>query len=455
MTFDAELRDLAGLAAQAHVRSDGFASATVKSRVRHARRVYRTAVAAGSVAVVGLVGALSTIVVQGWPEPAPPAETVAPSPDGTAEPSPTPSRTAEPLQLTVDGVLSGWGALDVDPAMFEDVGISDSVTVDGRATAVGCQWDNAGLSGFPAWYADDAATWVQASGPTSNHEGQLNTCLTQVVATPHGLYAVGLAGLFHSDDGSTWDEVTLPLEYGSGTFPAVFAVGDRVTVLFSVSHVEESVAELYTTDDGSEWTQVTDGSATVFDNATVAGVIGTADGLLAVGASPGGSFVPTAAAWVSSDGLTWELVTPAGEGFEGAFMTAVTSRGNGYAAVGRYSFGTGLMCAWSSPDGRTWTPEAPADPVDSGVYLAPMVVAFVGDDLYAAGQDVDMSRAEGEQVVSALWRRVAGGPWERLDAEAVGAVPFAQTEVGGVVVGFWPGYGWPAQVPVQVLTPAV
>lgn len=45
-----------------------------------------------------------------------------------------------------------------------------------------------------------------------------------------------------------------------------------------------------------------------------------------------------------------------------------------------------------------------------------------------------------------------GGRRDRGVAD-VGVVPFAQTEAGGVVVGFWPGRGRPAPVPVRVLTP--
>src|SRR5665648_873745 len=101
MTFDDELRDLAGRAAQAHVRSDGFASATVKGRVRRARRVYRTTVVAGSVAAVVLVGVLGTAVAQRWPDPAPPAQTIGPSPE-----TPEPEETPVPPPLSVDGVLS-------------------------------------------------------------------------------------------------------------------------------------------------------------------------------------------------------------------------------------------------------------------------------------------------------------------------------------------------------------
>lgn len=450
MTFDDELRDLAGRAAQAHVRSDGFASATVKGRVRRARRVYRATVVAGSVAAVAVVGVLGTAVAQRWPDPAPPAETVVPSP----EPSPQPQETQTPPPDPVGPVIDGWQDAMVDPEVFGGLYVTDSVSVDGRAVVVGCATTR-GADGFPAWFADDAAGWTRASGPLGDGTGSV--CLGDVVATPHGLFAEGPLGLFRSDDGSAWVQVVLdPAPAGFGSVTKLFAVGDRLTVLVKRASLNEStVASLYTTTDGRTWSEVTDGSAAVFDNAGVAQVIATGDGLVAVGSSPGGEFVPTAAAWVSSDGLAWELVTPAGPGFEGAAMTAVAWDGTGYTAVGKCSFESGLMCAWSSPDGRVWTPDAsPDEQVNAGVaYLQPTALTLVGADLYAAGFDFDASRPEAEQTLAALWRKVAGGAWERVDAETVGVVPFARTEVGVVVVGFWPGRGWPSGAEVRVLTP--
>lgn len=451
MTFDAELRDLAGRAAEAHVSSDGFASATVKGRVRRARRVYRTAVVAGSVAAVAVVGVFGTAVAQRWPDPAPPADTIGPSPE-----TPEPEETPVPPPLSVDGVLSGWGDLGVDPEVFGVAAITDSVTVDGRAVVVGCVETQGSTSSFPVWFADDAAVWARAPGPQG--DGTRNTCLDDVVATPHGLFAGGPLGLFHSDDGSVWEEVVLdPEQVRNGWVTGLFAVGDRLTVLVSGASLNEStVAELYTTTDGASWTRVTDGSAAVFDNADVAQVIASGDGLVAVGASPGGAFVPTAAAWVSSDGLTWQLTTPTGAGFEGAAMTAVAATSSGLAAVGACPFEVALMCAWSSPDGRTWTPDAsPAEQVNVGVaFLAPTAVTLVGADLYAAGDDYDASRPEAEQTIAAVWRKVAGGAWERVDVEATGAVPFFITELGDSTVGFWPPVNWVDAGPVQVLTPA-
>lgn len=455
MTFDAELRDLAGRAEQAHVRSDGFASLAVRARVRRARRVYRATVAAGTMAAVVAVGAVATAVAQRWPEPVPPAETLVPTPGPTDEPilpSPTPDATDAPL--VTDGVLVGWGDLGVDEAVFGGWALWESASRDGRSVVVGCdpafEVGAASIGGFPAWYADDATGWVQATarGVTSDAG---SSCLQHVAATPYGFFATGSFGLVTSDDGTSWEAVELRPAHTNGYVAAVFAVGDRVTVFVSVASLNEStVSEMWTTTDGEAWTQVTDGTAAVFDNGGPADVVAFGDRLVAVGSSPGGAYVPTAAAWVSSDGLVWERTTPEGEGFADDAMVGVVAADGGLIAVGMCT-DTSQLCAWRSTDGVTWEPEeVPAEDFDSSIgFLQPGAVTTVGDDVYAVG----LQYVADTDTEPRLWHRAPGGTWERLDPDVVGAVPFAQVEVAGRLVGFWPGQGWPSGGSVRVLTP--
>lgn len=442
MTFDAELHDLAGRAAQAHVHSDGFASGAVRSRVRRARRVYRAIVAGGTMAVIVAVGAGAVAVAQRWPDPAPPAESAVPTPDET---------DAAP-ELTTDGVLAGWGDLGVDAGVFGDVVITDAVSVGGRAVVVGC--DQSGASGgrFPVWYSGDGVEWrgPSVADSTLQIEGSA-LCLDQLVTTSHGLFAAGPLGLFRSADGTEWGAVELP-GYTDGTVNAVFAAGDRVTVLVSrVSEAESTVADMWTTTDGQTWSQVTDGSAAVFDNGFVADVTAVGGLLVAVGSSPGGAYVPTATAWTSADGLVWQRTTPDGEGFADDAMGGVVAADGGLVAVGTCT-DTNQLCAWRSVDGVTWVPEpAPVEDLDPSVsYIEAGAVAAVGDDVYAVGSAYLEAAAVGEPR---LWHRAPGGTWESLDPDVVGAVPFAQVEVAGRVVGFWPGQGWPTGGSVRVLTP--
>ncbi|WP_024286643.1 hypothetical protein [Cellulomonas sp. KRMCY2] len=455
-TFDDRLRDLADRAAEAHASGTGFATTPIKDRARRSRRVHDALVVTVSVAALAVVGVVGAALVDQRPEPPPPAGTVAPSPLVT----PSPSATQSPTTSSAGGpAIDGWQDVGADPAVFGGATISDAVSVDGRAVVVGCPVD-AGAVGAPAelpvWLSDDASTWRRASGPAATSDGQPVGCLDQVVATPHGLFAHGLA-LLRSDDGSAWEPVTLdPDLVSAGSVDAVFAVGDRVTVLVSrASLAESTVASLYSTTDGAVWIKAPDSAAALFDDAGVADVVATADGLLAVGASPGGQLVPTAAAWVSADGLAWQRVTPQGAGFGDCYMIATTETASGFVAVGSCPFETGLMAVWSSPDAVSWTrEESTAEQVEVGVaYLEATSVTRVGDDLYAAGLDYDASRPEGSQSVAGLWRSAAGAGWERVDEASTGAVPFCITELDGASIGFWPGAGRPGSAQVQVLTP--
>lgn len=449
MSFDAELRDLAGRAEQAHVTSDGFATAAVKGRVRRARRVYRATVAAATVVGVGVVGAAGVAVAQLWPDPARPVGTVAPSPE--------PTDGATPVLVT-DGVVDGWGRLPTDEEIFGQFRVTATAARDGRGVAVGCDPNGAAvggpgdIGGFPAWYADAAGDWVQATGPATSLDRE--ACLMDVVATPHGYLAVGPSWVVRSDDGASWEPVELPGATTAGA-STVSVLGDRVTVLVErPSEAESTVAQLWTTTDGTTWSQVTDGSAAVFDNATVAQVLEVDGRLVAVGSAPGGAFVPTAAAWVSDDGLTWTRTTPDGAGFVDDAMLAVERAGDRLVAAGLCS-DTAQMCAWSSVDGgRTWAAETtPVEPLDPSVaYRQATDVTVVGDVVYAVGTGFDASRPEGEQAVDCVWRRTADGVWQAVDPTEVGSLPLHQVDVGGAVVGFWPAVGWTSGG-VQVLTP--
>src|SRR5665647_358597 len=453
MTFDAKLQDLAGRAVDAHVRSDGFATAAVKGRVRRARRARRTAAAAGTLAVVALVSTLGVAAAQDWWERPAPADTPTPAP---TEIGPTPVPEIEP-------VVAGWQDAGVDPDLFGDATVTSAVSVDGRVVVVGCAPATGTPVGFPAWVADDATTWRRADPPPTIAFDQLGECLRDVVATPYGLFAHGF-GLYHSADGEAWEQVSLDSTLAApGTFVmAVVAVGDRVTVLGARATDEGAVVPaLVSTTDGVTWTEATRDLAAVFDDASVVDVVSTGDGLLAVGSRNLGTTQAergtalTASAWVSTDGLTWSLVTPEGPGFDGCVMGAVAVTAGGYAAVGSCPFGSERATAWSSPDGLTWTQDAwPAG--EGGSEWAAQdatAVTVVADDLYAAVDDYDPSRLE-DQSQGALWRKLPGGQWERVDVAETGVVPFLITEVDGTAVGFWPGAGWPLSTPVRVLVPA-
>ena len=444
MSFDERMAGLAARAADAHAASDGFATDTLKARVRRGRRVRTTVTAVGTVAALAVVGVVGVAVADGW-RTTPPATTTSPEPapseTTTATPTPTPTRTVP--------VLEGWSDAGVDPAVFGGLAITDAVELGGRAVAVGC--DNgpgAGGSVFPAWVAEEPGSWVAATGPR-NSVGV--SCLGSVVATPYGLFGA-FPELYRSEDGYSWTRVDLGLEETSGFVTAVWAVGDRVTALvLSAAEAESTVATLYTTTDGETWAAVDDERARVFDNGGVAAVVARPDGsLLAVGSSPGGEFMPTAAMWTSDEGLTWTLTSPRGEGFADCAAIDVAAVPDGFTAVGTcWDGGLTRLAVWSSADGAAWSPPVlPPDAAgDAPGSVTDATVAQVGDVTYVLG-----ARYEGasDGSVRALWRTEPGGSWVEVAPDDVVPVPFHLVELGGRAVGFW-SMSYRGGEPVRVL----
>lgn len=275
-------------------------------------------------------------------------------------------------------------------------------------------------------------------------------CVTQIEITPIGAVAIGPGvsvgldrsmssqrSVLISPDGTTWETValheTLGREYPDlGVPDAVFAApGSRsVTVLFTrAAEVESRLATLVTTTDGETWREI-DG-AELFDSTDIARVIPGGDGLIAVGASPGGEFVPTAAVFTSSDGTSWRRVTPTTPDFDDKIMTDVISTPDGFVAVGGDFFGTGLMTAWTSPDGLSWTRSPhPAETLDPDVaHMTAHRLTSVDGVLWASGEDFDASRPL--QSLPALWRSDDGGrTWQRVPDEPF--VPFVLFDDAGV-----------------------
>lgn len=352
--------------------------------------------------------------------------------------------------------LAGWQDSGADPAVFGDVTITGAVSLGDTIVVTGCATNDGAAGGFPVWTSTDGATWEQASGPPSVGYFELD-CADNLTATPFGLYATAGA-LLHSEDGRTWEAVSLPTPQPDGVTgsifvaDAVFPTDNRVTLLLSTAGESESRWDvIYTTTDGSTWTEGPAESARLFDSSDVSDVLVTSGGLIAVGASPGGEFVPTAAVWTSADGLNWQKVTDAGTEFAEASMNAVIETESGFVAVGGSS-ATGLIAAWTSPEGITWHRQpGSTEHVDADVaYMTATSITEVGGALYATGYDFDARRPDASQAVAALWMSSDGATWERLLFPST-AIPFNIVGYGSDSIGFWPPPRWGAIAPVQVL----
>jgi hypothetical protein len=441
--FDTGLRELGERIGREHDELLGDWTAQMTARVRRGRRLRATALAGGLVAVLAVV-TVGGSMLDRRPAPVPPATTHAPSPEPTSAPTsgpaPSPDATAAPTGVDV---VAGWQELGVAPGLFGDAVVQDSVALGTRVVAVGCDEGAASMGSAsattpPIWVGDGAA-WEQAR--PVDLPGPSVSCLLQVEATPHGLYALGWSALLHSDDGLTWSPVVLPTTYVGG-YLALATSGDRVTLVTArASEAESTVATLWTTTDGSSWQEVGadlphdsagagDNPAVVFDNANLARIVEHDGVLVAVGASPGGEFVPTAAAWTSTDTLTW---TPAVvEGADECYLVDVAGYGSGLIGAGWCS-STGNPAVWTSSDGRSWqqavAPQVDLDPATA--YASVTGITTAGDRVAIGGSMFDAA------VGDSSWTQWIGSPdagWERADALAV---PYHQASG----LAFWPTRG--------------
>jgi hypothetical protein len=336
----------------------------------------------------------------------------------------------------------GWGRLDVDSGVFGGVVPVDGDSENGRVVVAGCQ--NGDVGSFPIWWSEVGFDFERASGPDDV------SCIQQVVSTPFGWFATSNLTTFRSSDGAVWEELDLATQLGYefpgqlGVVDALFGApsGDRLTLLFRrAAEAESTIATLVATMDGQNWVENAHPSQSLFDSSGISAVIEGGDGLLAVGSSPGGEFVPTAAVFTSPDGLRWRRVTPRGDAdFDDKVINDVMRIGDRYVAVGGDFFQTGLMTSWSSPDGLEWRrlPHPPETTDPSVAQMTAQAVTVADGYIWVSGQDFDARRSE-PQAAPALWRSRDGEAWERMSIEDLDAnVPFEILSTPDLRFGVWP-----------------
>ncbi|GBE24219.1 hypothetical protein BMS3Bbin02_00488 [bacterium BMS3Bbin02] len=376
----------------------------------------------------------------------------------------TTTTTSTTVPVVLPEPAPGWTRLDIDPELFGDVTLTGGVVSDGRMVLVGCENNAAGSRrdtwGFPVWVSDGDAGWRLADGPDGVG------CVTQVEATPFGYFAVsGFGGLvLFSDDGLVWDRFDLsgalglegPVQLGSAIAVVPSPDGGRVTLLYSRAWLGESeIATLVTTTDGETWTEGPASSAALFDSSDFAAVIEGGPGLIAVGTSPGGQFVPTAAVFTSPDGLRWTRVTPRDHDFNDKTMGDVIAVDDGYVAVGGDIENIRLMTAWTSSDGVHWH-RSPAPQGEIGAefgFQTAVALTVVDGSIWVTGRDFDAARGDdnSDRSLPALWRSDDGIEWVRVDPETVTvAIPFVVIDFPGLRIGVWPPPFSLIEGPVQV-----
>lgn len=143
--------------------------------------------------------------------------------------------------------------------------------------------------------------------------------------------------------------------------------------------------------------------------------------------------------WSSTDALIWEKADLGDATGELRDVVALTD-GAGFVAVGR----TGLLsaAAWVSTEGRTWDPvEVPQTrsgpglegPVMSQVITTPLGIVAVGFEDFAPDDG-----ARGVDLDAAVWLSPDGRTWERIEDRSLGTAgyqPNSDGEFNAVLVG--------------------
>ncbi len=379
--------------------------------------------------------------------------------------------------------MEGWHDAGAVPAVFDPMIITDAAEADGRIVAVGCPplgWTDEAETRTPIWVGDDATSWHHAdmgvqsigSGRPTSLAGANSTCLTKVEQTRFGLFAAGSSMLYdveggpwlgyatgatlaRSQDVESWSRVMLAEgEPGVGVGVEGFVVtpdavvvltSEMVDISYGVSGVANpwapGVATLWTSADGVSWQRVAGNRAAVFDGAAVFAMEETGGTFVAVGALPEvagetmNGYWSAAAAWTSSDGLTWRPATV--EGGAGCYLVDVAVTPSGLLGAGSCkSDGPAL---WTSTDGTSWQrTTAPAVDLRNNGYVRLSAIQVLGDTILLAG----METGDGIWISEPReWRGSPEGGWERMDGESnryIGvATPFAVVDG----IGFWPRVG--------------
>lgn len=271
--------------------------------------------------------------------------------------------------------------------------------------------------------AETAITWVEADLPIDDDFPDARS-----VAFSNGRYVATGAGVWYSDDLTTWNrvpaEATTPLDSVEIVLeqPEGHVVGGPLGFLvtnsggYYVFEGARGLAAVFVSEDGMSWTQSEIREPNEWDALHVESVTAGGPGWVAVGETGGDGRI-----WVSQDGLDWETI--ALPEFEGVTLNYV-SEDNGLLTVagiaGDERTRDADVRSWFSEDGLTWQP---AQIQDQPVHPATHSIAVNT----TTGRHVAMS-------VHGVWISDDGVEWQ-LTATDSGTPPYTHPTEGAVWIG--------------------
>ena len=252
-----------------------------------------------------------------------------------------------------------------------------------------------------------------------------------------------------SSNGATWELHTVPVLGGTPAERMTSVVATTFGYLAGGSagpELFERHARFWTSRDGATWDPVAD-DATAFADAEVTAITTSGDRFVAVGVLGPAQHHTGALAWTSADGLAWTRIDdPA---FEDAVASSIiVAPFGGLLAVGS-DIDRKAALAWLSPDGEGWKRIVARDYGDRrNLWMTD--VAAIGDRVIAVGTSQATQRASATSWVSSdgvQWDQAHTAPiLEQVELMAVSA-----GGPGAVGVGVFGGPD--SAVPTILLTP--
>jgi len=300
------------------------------------------------------------------------------------------SRMAEGTPELTQGAVFMYGVNEGGPGVI--------------AVGMGCE-SNDPCRPYPTvWTSADGAEWSRFGADAGDlAENEFGT-MFDVLATEHGIVAVGEVGSITEDDTSSYQPV------------------------------------VWLSPNGTDWTRVFEGEPVdpgelVGDGPSIQSVAEGPDGLVVgVGHTMNENSERVAAVWMSTDGQSWERVDPTQPGFDGpSVMYDVAWGSGGFIATG--SAGGVEAAIWTSPDGYAWSRlDLSVEPFDSIATLASVAALESG---YVAGGPHAFEDMRGGWMT--LWTSVDGKVWDRVQTTGPGHVMAIVAAEAGIVVagGKW------------------
>ncbi len=259
-----------------------------------------------------------------------------------------------------------------------------------------------------AWVEDELGRWIPAEGVDDANRLGIIEWHDHLISWADG------AVIQISDDGQSWSDATTQPDEGNPS--ALVPVADQLVLLGAGTQRRIGA---WRSSDASTWTGI-DGSPLGMRAAAVI----PGRGVVAVGQTG-----PEAAAWITSDTLTWTpLPFPRQADAGTSALSGVAASETGVVAIGDVD---GVPAVWSSEDLTAWTRSA----------------AFAGNDTFLAS----VTHRDGLFVIAgrrdnrpALWASADGRVWSPVAlpvaAGVTGDASDAMIEDGRVVV-----FGWTTQ----------